>query len=163
VHDPALLLLDEPTAGVDPQSRQAIFETLEGLKRRGKALLYTTHHMEEVERLADRVVIIDHGRVVAEGTLAELVRRLPATRQLWLDFEAPPDDATLAALRDLPVVRAVQHHQGRWQVSIDDLAGDAAQVLALLAARGHGLREFSSGRTSLEDVFLALTGRELRG
>jgi ABC-2 type transport system ATP-binding protein len=95
VHDPDLLLLDEPTAGVDPQSRNAIFETLEDLKRRGKALLYTTHHMEEVERLADRVVIIDHGRVVAEGTLAELVRHLPASRQLWLDFETAPDVHTL--------------------------------------------------------------------
>ena len=69
LHDPDILLLDEPTVGVDPQSRNAIFSNLETLKARGKALLYTTHYMEEVERLADRVVIIDHGRVVASGTL----------------------------------------------------------------------------------------------
>jgi ABC-2 type transport system ATP-binding protein len=74
VHDPDVLLLDEPTVGVDPQSRNAIFENLESLKRRGKALLYTTHYMEEAERLADRIVIIDHGRVIADDTLPGLCR-----------------------------------------------------------------------------------------
>jgi ABC-2 type transport system ATP-binding protein len=72
LHDPDILLLDEPTVGVDPQSRNAIFDNLEELKRRGKALLYTTHYMEEVERLADRVVVIDNGKVVADDTLAGL-------------------------------------------------------------------------------------------
>ena len=69
LHDPDILLLDEPTVGVDPQSRNAIFDNLEELKRRGKALLYTTHYMEEAERLADRIVVIDHGKVVADDTL----------------------------------------------------------------------------------------------
>jgi ABC-2 type transport system ATP-binding protein len=73
LHDPDILLLDEPTVGVDPQSRNAIFDNLEALKHRGKALLYTTHYMEEVERLADRVVVIDHGRVIANDTLVTLV------------------------------------------------------------------------------------------
>jgi linearmycin/streptolysin S transport system ATP-binding protein len=72
LHDPDILLLDEPTVGVDPQSRNAIFENLELLKRRGKALLYTTHYMEEAERLADRIVVIDHGKVIADDTLAGL-------------------------------------------------------------------------------------------
>jgi ABC-2 type transport system ATP-binding protein len=76
LHDPDILLLDEPTVGVDPQSRNAIFENLELLKRRGKALLYTTHYMEEVERLADRIVVIDHGRVIADDTLAGLQSRV---------------------------------------------------------------------------------------
>ena len=74
LHDPDILLLDEPTVGVDPQSRNAIFDNLEALKARGKALLYTTHYMEEAERLADRVVIIDRGRVIADDTLAGLTR-----------------------------------------------------------------------------------------
>ena len=77
LHDPDILLLDEPTVGVDPQSRNAIFDNLELLKSRGKALLYTTHYMEEVERLADRVVVIDHGKVIAEDTLADLLARVP--------------------------------------------------------------------------------------
>jgi ABC-2 type transport system ATP-binding protein len=75
LHDPDILLLDEPTVGVDPQSRNAIFENLELLKRRGKALLYTTHYMEEAERLADRIVVIDHGKVIADDTLAGLRSR----------------------------------------------------------------------------------------
>ncbi len=78
LHDPDILLLDEPTVGVDPQSRNAIFDNLETLKRAGKALLYTTHYMEEAERLADRIVVIDHGRVVADGTLADLQSRVAA-------------------------------------------------------------------------------------
>src|SRR4249919_2152083 len=76
LHDPDVLLLDEPTVGVDPQSRNAIFENLELLKSRGKALLYTTHYMEEVERLADRIVVVDHGRVIADDTLAGLQSRV---------------------------------------------------------------------------------------
>ena len=75
LHDPDILLLDEPTVGVDPQSRNAIFDNLEVLKRRGKALLYTTHYMEEAERLADRIVVIDHGQVIADDTLAGLHSR----------------------------------------------------------------------------------------
>jgi ABC-2 type transport system ATP-binding protein len=75
LHDPDILLLDEPTVGVDPQSRNAIFDNLETLKRRGKALLYTTHYMEEAERLADRIVVIDHGRVIANDTLEGLQAR----------------------------------------------------------------------------------------
>jgi ABC-2 type transport system ATP-binding protein len=76
LHDPDILLLDEPTVGVDPQSRNAIFENLELLKSRGKAILYTTHYMEEVERLADRIVVMDHGRVIADDTLSGLQSRV---------------------------------------------------------------------------------------
>jgi ABC-2 type transport system ATP-binding protein len=78
LHDPDIVLLDEPTVGVDPQSRNAIFDNLEQLKSRGKALLYTTHYMEEAERLADRIVIMDHGRVLADDTLNGLRARVPA-------------------------------------------------------------------------------------
>src|SRR5438552_1343952 len=78
LHDPDILLLDEPTVGVDPQSRNAIFDNLETLKRRGKALLYTTHYMEEAERLAERIVVIDHGKVIADDTLGGLRGRIPA-------------------------------------------------------------------------------------
>ena len=82
LHDPDILLLDEPTVGVDPQSRAAIFENLEALKRRGKALLYTTHYMEEAERLADRIVVIDRGAVIAADTLEALHAAHPAARTL---------------------------------------------------------------------------------
>jgi ABC-2 type transport system ATP-binding protein len=81
VHDPDVLLLDEPTAGVDPQSRNAIFDNLEALRARGKALLYTTHYMEEAERLCDRVIIVDHGEVVASDRKADLMRLLPPEKR----------------------------------------------------------------------------------
>jgi ABC-2 type transport system ATP-binding protein len=124
VHDPAVLLLDEPTVGVDPQSRNAIFENLEALRLRGKALVYTTHYMEEAERLCDRIVIVDHGRVIASGT-RESLRGLARASSRRLEVEGPVDDA----------------------------------VLALLAARGVRVK---GAAASLEDVFLELTGRELR-
>jgi ABC-2 type transport system ATP-binding protein len=85
LHDPDILLLDEPTVGVDPQSRNAIFDNLEALKARGKALLYTTHYMEEAERLADRIVVIDHGRVVANDTLAGMHALVPAGERASLE------------------------------------------------------------------------------
>ncbi|GAP35369.1 ABC transporter ATP-binding protein [Piscinibacter sakaiensis] len=180
VHDPQVLLLDEPTAGVDPQSRHAIFETLAALKAQGKALVYTTHYMEEVERLADRIVIVDHGRVVAEGTLAELTRRLPGAQRLSLalqptDGGAAGDRGSTAArgdgdtggevaalLRTLPAVRGVESAGGRWLLATDDLTRTLAALGPLLQARGLQLDELASGRATLEDVFLSLTGRALR-
>jgi len=100
LHDPEILLLDEPTVGVDPQSRNAIFEKLELLKQRGKALLYTTHYMEEAERLADRIVVIDHGRVIADDTLAALQSRVAAAGSGPGNLEAVFLTLTGRSLRD---------------------------------------------------------------
>ncbi|MBK6335956.1 MAG: ABC transporter ATP-binding protein [Betaproteobacteria bacterium] len=115
VHDPDLLILDEPTVGVDPQSRNAIFANLEELRRRGKALVYTTHYMEEVERLCDRIVIVDHGRVVAADSLAGLLSLLPATAARRLTVEGVVDDEILGflaarqlAVREGPAGRSLE-------------------------------------------------------
>ena len=159
VHDPDVLLLDEPTAGVDPQSRNAIFDNLEALKRAGKALVYTTHYMEEAERLADRIVVIDHGKVVASGTLAELLRVLPAAQTLAIDIEGTPD---LAALQRIAGVKQVAFDAGKLTLGLDDLTRSASAVLQAVSASGVSVRHLSSGRANLEDVFLALTGRQLR-
>jgi ABC-2 type transport system ATP-binding protein len=159
VHDPDVLLLDEPTAGVDPQSRNAIFDNLEALKRAGKALVYTTHYMEEAERLADHIVIIDHGQVVASGTLAELLHTLPAAQTLEIDIEGQIEPATLQRIAG---IKQVQLAAGRLTLGIDDLAGSAPAVMHALAAAGVTVRHLNSGRANLEDVFLALTGRQLR-
>jgi len=156
IHDPEVLLLDEPTAGVDPQSRNAIFDNLEMLKRAGKALIYTTHYMEEAERLADRIVVIDHGRVVASGTQAQLYALLPAAQQLHVEIDGEPDDAALQGLAG--VTRAGQ----RLDVSVADIARDTGPLLAALAERGIRVRGLASARATLEDVFLQLTGRALR-
>jgi ABC-2 type transport system ATP-binding protein len=166
VHDPDVILFDEPTAGVDPQSRNAIFDNLQALKRAGKALVYTTHYMEEAERLADQVVIIDHGQVVASGTLPELYRRLPATHSLQIDIDIESSSAAasslLADLQAQPGVRQVQQAGEHWMLALDDLTRDAPAALQAFAACGVTVRHFSSGRANLEDVFLALTGRQLR-
>jgi ABC-2 type transport system ATP-binding protein len=159
VHDPDLLLFDEPTVGVDPQSRNAIFDNLETLKAAGKAIVYTTHYMEEAERLADRIVIIDHGRVVADDTLAGLHRLLPATHTLEIEVDGRVDTALLA--RDSGVHRATQSGD-TLAVGADDLSRAAPAVLSWLAVHGHAVRHIASGRASLEDVFLGLTGRQLR-
>jgi ABC-2 type transport system ATP-binding protein len=100
LHDPDILLLDEPTVGVDPQSRNAIFDNLEELKLRGKALLYTTHYMEEVERLADRIVVVDHGRVIANDTLRGLQALSPADASGRITLESVFLTLTGRSLRD---------------------------------------------------------------
>src|SRR5439155_8778013 len=100
LHDPDILLLDEPTVGVDPQSRNAIFDNLEVLKKRGKALLYTTHYMEEAERLADRIVVIDHGRVIANDTLDGLQSRAAPAAAGHANLETVFLTLTVRSLRD---------------------------------------------------------------
>ena len=159
VHDPDVLLLDEPTVGVDPQSRNAIFDNLEELRRRGKALLYTTHYMEEAERLCDRVVIMDHGQVVASDTLAGLYRRLPAAETLELEVDGPVD---LVALAREPEIERPAQDGTRLIVHVADLGTAAPALLIWLSARGHKVQRISSGRADLEDVFLSLTGRQPR-
>ena len=159
VHDPDVLLLDEPTAGVDPQSRNAIFDNLEALRARGKAIIYTTHYMEEVERLADRIVIIDHGRIAAEGTLAELIRRLPASQTLELELADATPASQTSVLATLPGARIEEQVL---KVPADDIVAVSRRVLETLAQHGIGVRRVDSQRATLEDVFLALTGRQLR-
>ncbi|MCE3263990.1 MAG: transporter ATP-binding protein [Pseudoduganella sp.] len=168
LHDPQLLILDEPTVGVDPQSRNAIFDTLEALKAQGRSLIYTSHYMEEVERLADHIVIIDHGKVLANAAPAELYRRLPAQAALQVELapsavaaEGSAGDALAAALADLPGVAGVRRSGAQFDISLHD-AAHAAPVLRWLDEQGQVLAHFATARTKLEDIFLTLTGRTLR-
>ncbi|HZV93860.1 MAG TPA: ABC transporter ATP-binding protein [Caldimonas sp.] len=159
VHDPDILILDEPTVGVDPQSRNAIFDNLEELRRRGKALLYTTHYMEEAERLCDRIVIVDHGRVVASDTLAGIERMLPPTLSLEIEVDGPVD---LAALADLPGIGRTTQDEAVLRTTVADLGRDTPALLAALVAQHRRVSRIGSARAGLEDVFLSLTGRALR-
>jgi ABC-2 type transport system ATP-binding protein len=161
LHDPQILLLDEPTVGVDPQSRNAIFDNLETLKWRGKTLIYTTHYMEEAERLCDRIIIIDHGKVIADDTLAGLHRMLPVTNVLAIELDAP-DGLKLEQLQILPEVQSAEMREGVLRIGVQNLAADTPGILKWLAERGHPYQHLGSERASLETVFLTLTGRSLR-
>jgi ABC-2 type transport system ATP-binding protein len=162
LHDPQILLLDEPTVGVDPQSRNAIFDNLEVLKSRGKTLLYTTHYMEEAERLCDRVVIIDHGKVVADDTLQGLYGRLPVTNQLLVELDPPHNGLQLSELQSLPGVRTATLDAGKLRIGVRELSSETPRVLEWLVEHGCPYHHVSSERADLETVFLTLTGRSLR-
>lgn len=157
---PEVLFLDEPSAGLDPQSRRVVWDVVLEARRDGVAVVLTTHLMDEAERLADRVVVIDGGRVVAQGSPAELTRSSSGEA---LRFTAP-ERLDLAALRlALPeLVRAVEPLPGSYLVEGAVDARVIATVTAWCAGQGIMPEGLSVGRRSLEDVFLDLTGRSLR-
>ncbi len=159
VHDPDLIVLDEPTVGVDPQSRNAIFDNLEALSARGKAIVYTTHYMEEAERLADRIVIVDHGRVVASDTPAALRRGLGHPGLVTIDVDGAFD---VAALGREPGVTRADRSGETLTLGLTDLGTVLPTVLAWLAAHDGKVRRIATSEANLEDVFLSLTGRALR-
>ena len=157
-----MLILDEPTVGVDPQSRNAIFDNLETLKRRGKALLYTTHYMEEAERLCDRIVIIDHGRVIADDTLQGLSRLVPASNVIAIELEdragAVPADRCgrwPASPLSRPVRARCESARRIWRPRCRRYCGGSPIA-------GTRYRHVVTERADLESVFLTLTGRTLR-
>jgi ABC-2 type transport system ATP-binding protein len=157
IHRPRVVLMDEPTVGVDPQSRNRIFEMIEALRGEGAAIIYTTHYMEEAERLCDRVAIIDHGHIIAEGAYEELVHGAFASRsQVLAHFAGPPE-----------VIEAwVEKHAGRLLDGVAEFTIEDSTLIADLlddAARsGLKLLDVTLRRPNLESVFLHLTGRELR-
>jgi ABC-2 type transport system ATP-binding protein len=162
LHDPDLIILDEPTVGVDPQSRNAIFEGLEILKGRGKTLLYTTHYMEEAERLCDRIVIVDHGEVIADDTVAGLTRRLPLRNVLCLELENPPPGAWPEELAAIPGIVSVHLKAAVLTLGLAELGPGSAAALSWLMTQGIAITHAHTERADLETVFLALTGRTTR-
>ena len=162
LHDPEILLLDEPTVGVDPQSRNAIFDNLETLKERGKTLLYTTHYMEEAERLCDRLVVIDHGKVIANDTLQGLYRLLPVTNLLVIELADSNHGFRLEQLQALPEVRSAEIEASVLKVGARSLSTGAPVILQWLVEHGFPYEHVASERPDLETVFLTLTGRSLR-
>ena len=161
LHDPQLLILDEPTVGVDPQSRNAIFDSLETLRAQGRSLIYTSHYMEEVERLADHIVIIDHGKLLANETPAALFQRLPGQAALSLELSQPAAAELIDELAAHPGVASVTTEGLGLHIGLRS-AGEALAVLDWLAAQGCRPVHFSTAKSKLEDIFLTLTGRSLR-
>ena len=157
IHRPKLILMDEPTVGVDPQSRNRIFEMIEKLRGEGISMIYTTHYMEEAERLCDRIAIIDHGRIIALGTRDELVQNAFASRSEVLARFANVDDSVAAWVKQ----RGGLYENGMAQFTIDH-ATEIAGLLDAASKAGHELADISLRKPNLESVFLHLTGRELR-
>lgn len=157
LHEPKLLLCDEPTVGVDPQSRNAIFDLLQRLNRDGLTVIYSTHYMEEATRLCSRIGIIDHGRILALGSLDELLAHLPGGEIVGFPRAAVPP-AALAAL--------ARHGTPRAEADTAELHLHAgvrlAEFFATAQAAGLPDRHFQLKRPTLEDVFLHLTGKTLR-
>jgi ABC-2 type transport system ATP-binding protein len=161
VGDPELLFLDEPTTGLDPQSRRQLWSLIEEFKAQGCTIVLTTHYMDEAEELCDRVAIVDHGHTIALGSPAELIGTLGADQVV--EFALSPD-ASLDTdfLRALPGVRDVRVIEGRYELTVAELHRTVPALLAATAARGVELTELRTHSATLEDVFVGLTGRGLR-
>jgi ABC-2 type transport system ATP-binding protein len=169
MHDPTVLLLDEPTTGLDPQARRSVWDLLRGLHARGLTLILTTHNMEEADRLCQRLAIIDHGRILRIDTPAALKAWLPGGHILDLRVRAatpiaPHLGALGGVVRIEPSVRAADVQDGDecLRVFIDSADGVVEQVLRTLRETGAEVRQVSLTAPSLEDVYLQLTGKELR-
>jgi ABC-2 type transport system ATP-binding protein len=160
LHHPRLLILDEPTVGVDPQSRNAILESVERLSREGMAVLYTTHYMEEAERLCDRIGIVDLGEVKAEGTRAELVALVGEHDRVSLEGSGDLEAAAQAS-EALAPVRAASVQDGAIELIVDD-ARSLPELLRAAASAGVAVGSVEVKEPDLEAVFLHLTGKALR-
>ncbi len=161
LHRPRLLVLDEPTVGVDPQSRNAILASVSALEQEGMAILYTTHYMEEAERLCDRIGIIDEGRIRAEGTRRELVALVGEKDRVRLTAGGAVGPA-VEALRPLDGVEEVGASDGRIELVVDKARNRLPLLLEVAAAAGATIRSVEVVEPDLEAVFLHLTGKALR-
>jgi len=161
VGNPDMLFLDEPTTGLDPQSRRSLWELVEAYRASGGTILLTTHYMEEAERLCDRVAIMDHGRIIALGTPAELIASLEAEHVVEFTLQVGAGLAREELLR-LAGVTGVSHRNGATQLTVTQPHVAVPALLAELEARGLALAGLSTHHATLEDVFVAHTGRHLR-
>jgi len=168
VGDPEVLFLDEPTTGLDPASRRQLWDVVEAFKARGRTVLLTTHYMEEAERLCERVAVVDHGKLLALGTPAELIASLGAEHIVELAIDGDLQEEELLALAGVERVgRAVgsEGADGRpttvLRLTVREVHRSVPPLLALLAARGVTTQRLTTHHATLEDVFLHLAGRSL--
>jgi len=159
VNDPDVVFLDEPTAGLDPQVRREIYDIIEELKRGKKTVLLTTHYIEEAERLCDRVAIVDHGRVIAQGTPRELKQRSAGTTRIEVRLARPLTDGILGRLEGVSDCR---EYEGTYVVHSARPPQTIVALVKQLEAENNELQSLEMFSPSLEDVFIEMTGRRLR-
>ena len=162
VGNPKILFLDEPTTGLDPQSRRQLWDIIRSFQSAGGTVLLTTHYMDEAERLCDRLAIIDHGQVIAEGTPADLIERLGGHHVVEFAVSGNSDGATLDIWRALPGVESVRHDDGFFSLNVRAPHLTIPALLEAVEHRGSQLLHLTTRQASLEDVFVRLTGRHLR-
>lgn len=160
IANPRILFLDEPTTGLDPQSRRQLWDIIRKFQTRGGTVLLTTHYMDEAERLCDRLSIVDHGQVIASGTPGELIEQLGGHHMI--EFAISEDGADPASWKTLPGVEAVHHDDGKIILSAREPHITIPVLLAAVQQRGSRLEHLTTRQASLEDVFVHLTGRHLR-
>jgi ABC-2 type transport system ATP-binding protein len=162
VGDPELLFLDEPTTGLDPQSRRQLWDVIRGIRDRGRTVLLTTHYMDEAERLCDRVAIIDRGKIIAIGSPVELIARLGGDHivEFALGGDAPPPPAE--NFGDLDSVLAARADGDGYALTVSEPHRAIPALLSALERAGMPLARLTTRHVSLEDVFVSLTGRHLR-
>jgi ABC-2 type transport system ATP-binding protein len=162
VGHPELLFLDEPTTGLDPQSRRQLWSLLERFRAEGGTILLTTHYMDEAQLLCDRIAIVDHGRVIALGTPMELIASLGAAHVVAFALEDGSTGLSPAELRALPGVRDVTAEDGHIQLIASEVHVTVPALLRALTDREARLSLLATHGATLEDVFVRLTGRHLR-
>ncbi len=165
VGDPELLFLDEPTTGLDPQSRRQLWTLVEGLKQEGRTIVLTTHYMDEAERLCDNIAIVDHGQVIALGTPRQLIASLGADNVIRLgvgETAANSHPVALADLLLLPDVTGGRETAAGYELRVNSVQAVLPSLLSMAATQGIQWSELSTHSATLEDVFVALTGRDLR-
>ncbi|AYB43230.1 ABC transporter ATP-binding protein [Paenibacillus lautus] len=160
IHRPRLLIMDESTVGIDPHSRNHILESVRELQKRGTTILYTTHYMEEVQSLASRVVIMDQGHVIAQGTIDELVKNIHHEEKIKLEVVELTEDL-IDNIKQLDGVKHVVLNGTQIQIISRAGAGNLDRILSLAKSAG-GVLSIHAEKPTLEDVFLTLTGKQLR-
>jgi ABC-2 type transport system ATP-binding protein len=161
VGDPELLFLDEPTTGLDPQARRNLWDLVDQLRASGRTIILTTHYMDEAEQLCDRVAVMDHGKIIAQGTPKELIASIGGEQ--IVEFAAGDGDKVdTVALTGMPGIQSHRVHAGMHQLSVSELHTTVPLIFASLAAQQVALTEFRTHSATLEDVFVSLTGRNLR-
>lgn len=160
-HRPRLVIMDEPTVGIDPQSRQYILNAIRQLNATGCTIIYSSHYMEEVEELCTRIAIMDHGKIIAEGTKEQLTAMIAAPKliRIELSAETPPDTEKL---RDIPGVRSVEFDGRTLTIGTDAEVNNLHRIIRGLVEDGADIRGLDAQDVDLETVFLTLTGRSLR-
>ncbi|WP_314621270.1 ABC transporter ATP-binding protein [Streptomyces stackebrandtii] len=162
MHGPEALFLDEPTAGLDPQTRTNLWQVLRELQAGGQTILLTTHYMEEAEALCDRIAVVDHGRILARGTVDELKNTAGADTVITVSYDAPVAPARLQALADRDGISKVEVSDSQVRVFATAADGLLGELVAIGSAAGAGVSDVHQLRPSLETAFLTLTGRSYR-